>query len=224
VIESLNKQRLARNCEPLFILFRIHLFILVDFYLLPDDEVFELLLFDVEFEVPDFELLEFDERLGVVVVFVELPDERLGVVVVFVELPDERLGVVVVFVELPDERLGVVVVFVELPDERLGVVVVFVELPDERLGVVVVFVELPDERLGVVVADVPEDGFLVPVLVDGLVVTVELLEGVEFVTLFPDCLVVVPLELLDGVVDELLVSEGRVELLELLDVEVVGRA
>jgi hypothetical protein len=170
------------------------------FYLLPDEELFELLLFD-EFELLDFEsLFEFDERLGVVVV----PDERLGVVVV----PDERLGVVVVpderlgVVEVPDERLGVVVV----PDERLGVVVV----PDERLGVVVV----PDERLGVVEA---EDGFLVPVLDDGLVVTEELLDGVEFVT--PDCLVVVPSELRTDVPDELLVPllDGRVELLELLD-------
>jgi hypothetical protein len=175
-------------------------------YLLPDDELFELLLFDDdEFERLDVELSELDERLGVAVV--ELPDERLGVVVV--ELPDERLGVVVV--ELPDERLGVVVV--ELPDERLGVVVV--EFPDERLGVVVV--ELPDERLGV--ADVPADGFLVPVLVDGLVVVDELLEGVEFVMLLPDCLVVVPPEFLDGVLDEILVtlSEGRVELVELLE-------
>jgi hypothetical protein len=92
---------------------------------------------------------------------------------------------------------------------------VLVELPDERLGVVLV--ELPDERLGV--ADVPDDGFLVPVLVDGFVVVDELLEGVEPATLLPDCLVVVPPEFLDGVLDELLVtlSEGRVELVELLD-------
>jgi hypothetical protein len=162
------------------------------------------------FELSDDELLEFDERLGVA--FVELPDERLGVVLV--ELLDERLGVVLV--ELP-ERLGVVLV--ELLDERLGVVVV--ELLDERLGVVVV--ELLDERLGVVLVELPErlgvpdDGFLVPVLVDGLVVADELRDGL--VELLPDCLVVVPFELLEDVTDELLVppSEGRVVLDELLD-------
>jgi hypothetical protein len=127
-----------------------------------------------------------------------------------------------VLVELPDERLGVVLV--ELPDERLGVVLV--ELPDERLGVVLV--ELPDERLGVVLVELPEDGFLVPVLVEGLVVADELREGVELVALLLDCrVVVVALELLEGVFDELLVPllEGRVEELdELLDGVDTGRA
>jgi hypothetical protein len=180
------------------------------FYLLPDDELFEFLFLDDElFEFRDGELSEFDERVGVAVV--ELPDERLGVVVV------ERLGAA--FVELLDERLGVVVV--ELLDERLGVV--FVELLDERLGVVVV--ELLDERLGVVT----EDGFLVPVLVFVAGLVDELREGVEPVTLLPDCLVVVVVafELLDGVFDELLVvtlPEGRVELVELLDGVDTGRA
>ena len=100
-----------------------------------------------------------------------------------------------------------------------------VELPDERLGVVPV--ELPDERLGV--TDVPEDGFLVPVLVEGLVVADEFREGVELVALLFDCrvVVVVALELLEGVFDELLVPllEGRVEELdELLDGVDTGRA
>jgi hypothetical protein len=118
--------------------------------------------------------------------------------------------------ELSDERLGVVVVELLVLDERLGVVVV--ELPDERLGVVVVELLVLDERLGVV-EDVPEDGFLVPVLVDGFVVADEFLDEVEFVTLLPDCLVVVSLETLDGVLDEVLVPllEGRVELFEVLD-------
>jgi hypothetical protein len=136
-------------------------------YLLPDEELFELLFLDEEFE-------------------------------------------------LPDERLGAA--FVELPDERLGAA--FVELPDERLGAA--FVEPPDER-----PDVVEDGFLVPVLVDGFVVTVELLEGVEPVTLLPDCRVTVPLELLDGILDEfreLPTDDGRVELAELLDGTDTGRA
>jgi hypothetical protein len=160
-------------------------------YLLPDDELFELLfLDDDELELLDFELSVFDERLGVVLV----------------EVFDERLGVVLV--EVLDERLGVVVV--EVFDERLGVVV-FVEVFDERLGV----------------ADVPEDGFLVPALVEGFVVVVELREGVELVALLLDCrVVVVSFELLDGVLDELLVTllEGRVELVELLDGVDIGRA
>jgi hypothetical protein len=241
---------LSINFNPLYIILR--------YYLLRDDELFEfLLLSDVELELSDFELLELDDRLGVValgelpddrlgvVVLGELPEDRLGVVVlgelpddrvglvVLVELLDDRLGVVVLG-ELPDDRLGVVV-FGELPDDRLGVVVLG-ELPDDRLGVVVLG-ELPDDRLGVVVLgelpddrlgvieDVPEEGFLVPVLVAGLVVIDELPEGVEFTSLLFDCRVVVALELLDGVLDELLVTlpDGRVELVELLD-DTVGLA
>jgi hypothetical protein len=133
--------------------------------------------------------LESDERLGVA--SVELPEERFGAA--FVELPDERLGVA----DVPDDGFRVPVpadclvvtdellegvAFVELPDERLGVVPV--DLPDERFGAA--FVELPDDRLGV--ADVPEDGFRVPVPVDCLVVADELLAGVlaEFLVSLPE--------------------------------------
>jgi hypothetical protein len=122
----------------------------------------------------------------------------------------------------PEERLGVVVVEL-FPDERLGVVVVEL-FPDERLGVVVVEL-LPEERLGVVEEDVPAAGFLVPVLDDGLVVTEELPEGVELAALLPDDLVV-PDELRTVAFDELrvLLSDGRVELAELLDGVAVGLA
>jgi hypothetical protein len=174
-------------------------------YLLPDELLLELLFLD-ELEL----LFEFDDRLGAA--FVEPPDERLGAA--FVEPPDERLGAA--FVEPPDDRLGVVLV--EPPDDRLGAVLV--EPPDERLGVVLV--EPPDERFGVV-----EDGFLVPVLDDGLVVVDELRDGVDPATLASDCLVAVLPEFCTDVFDELLVplpDDGRVELFELRDGVTLGRA